>query len=68
MYYDGSKLRIMRNIKELTYKAIKDWNEIADERIGTRKHIIQIRAFIIGKGYGCTLDNIFDFITQDMLD
>jgi len=58
----------MIDATELTYQAIKEWNEIADTKIGTRKHIIQIRAFIIGKGDECNLDNIFDFITQDMLD
>jgi len=51
-------------------KAILEWNKIADEgnQINERNHELQIRAFVIGKGIECTIDDIHKFICQDLLD
>lgn len=51
-------------------KAILEWNKIADEgnQINERNHELQIRAFVIGKGTECTIDDIHKFICQNLLD
>lgn len=54
---------------ELQSKSVKKWNSITDTSpIGTDTHMKQIRAFIIGKGDDCTMDDVFDFIAQELLD
>ena len=49
-------------------EAIEEWNSLADEPIGTRTHELQIRAFILGKGEECSIEDIERFITQELLD
>jgi len=61
-------MNILKRV-ELLEKSIKEWNNLTDTSpIGTDVHIKQIRAFIIGKGDDCTMDDIFDFISQDLID
>jgi len=51
-------------------KAILEWNDIADveNQVNSRNHLLQIRAFVIGKGTECTIDDIHKFICQALLD
>ncbi len=58
----------MNEIEIKVKKAIKEWNSIADEPIGTRIHKLQIRAFILGKGEECSIEDIERFIAQELLD
>ena len=49
-------------------RAINEWNGMSDEPLFDKLYKLQIRAFIIGKGEGCTIDEIHAFITQDLQD
>jgi len=60
------KLKIMNKVNY--HRAIREWNSLSDFPIGTRIHEVQIRAFILGKGDSCTMSDVMDFITQELLD
>ena len=53
---------------KLMEQAIKEWNSLADTPIGTNSHRKQIRAFIIGKGDKCEVEDVLMFIHNDMVD
>ena len=53
---------------KLLEQAIKEWNNFADNPIGTDIHRKQIRAFILGKGEGCGIEEILVFIHNEMMD
>ena len=53
---------------KLLEQAIKEWNSLADTPIGTDSHRKQIRAFILGKGSKCEVEDILGFIHNEMMD
>jgi malate synthase len=59
---------VMNERIKLLEQAIKEWNSLADTPIGTDIHRKQIRAFILGKGSKCEVEDVLGFIHNEMMD